>query len=153
LFGVPDVRRDPFEVDAVGLGTIQELQSNPVLGAINDVVGNARLATTLAIVAPAFGEKKFRVQHGAEARVVGAESELHGDDTVGGLAEAAAILPLHARSFLAGLGMTGVVDDADGLRVFMIARYELLNAIPGAGMVPDIAVKIFLQRARSDVVE
>jgi len=75
------------------------------------------------------------------------------DYAVGGLAEPAAILPLHAGGFLPGLGMAGVVDDADGLGVLMIACDDLLNAITSARMIPDIAVEILLERARSDVVE
>src|SRR5262249_16913831 len=152
FLGVPDVRRDPFEVNTVGLGSIQEFQSDDVLGAIDDRIGNAGLATTLAIVAPTFGQKEFGVQHGAETRVVGAERALDGDGAVGCLAQPAAILPLHAGGFLAGLGMARVVDDADGFGVLMIAGNDLLHAIPGAWMIPDIAVEILLQRARSDVV-
>jgi hypothetical protein len=49
--------------------------------------------------------------------------------------------------------MAGVVNDADGLGVLMVACDDLLNAITGARMIPDIAVEILLERARSDVVE
>src|SRR5262245_35647236 len=95
-----------------------------MLGAIDDGVWNAGLATTFAVVAPAFGQEQFGVEHGAEARVEGAEGELDRDDTVGGLAEPAAILPLHAGSHLAGFGMAGVVEDAEGLGILMIAGDE-----------------------------
>src|SRR5260370_465355 len=101
FLGVPDVSGDPFEVDAVGLGTIEEFQGDMMLGTIDDVIGNAGLATTFAVGAPAFGQEEFGVEHGAEARVVGTEGELDRDDTVGGLAEPTAILPLHAGSHLA----------------------------------------------------
>ena len=153
LWGVPDVGGEPFKVDAVGLGTIEEFQGDVMLGTIDDVVGNAGLATTFAVVAPAFGQEEFGVEHGAKARVVGAEGELDRDDAVGGLAESAAILPLDARGLLAGLGMAGVVDDADGLGILMIACDDLLNAVAAARMIPDIAVEKLLERARGDVVE
>src|SRR5262245_17382061 len=153
LLGVPAVGGDPFEVDAVGLGTIEQFQGEVMLGPIDDVVGNAGLATTFAVVAPAFGQEEFGVEHGAEARVEGAEGELDRDDTVGGLAEPAAILPLHAGSHLAGFGMAGVVEDAEGLGILMIAGDELLNAIAGARVIPDIAVEKLLEGAGGDVVE
>ena len=153
LLGVPDVGGDPFEMDAVGLGAVELLQSHVMLGTIDDVVRDAGLATTFAVVAPAFGEKDFGVEHGAKSRVVGTEGELDRDDAVGGLAEPTAILPLHAGSHLAGFGMTGVVDDADSLGVLMIAGDDLLGAIAGARMIPDIAVEKFLERAWGNVVE
>jgi hypothetical protein len=49
--------------------------------------------------------------------------------------------------------MAGVVDDADGLGILMIARDDLLKAITGASVIPDVAVEILLERARRDVVE
>src|SRR2546428_10225544 len=49
--------------------------------------------------------------------------------------------------------MAGVVDDADGLGVLMIAGDDLLNAVAGARMIPDIAAKQLLQRAWRDIVE
>src|ERR1700733_2672565 len=153
FLGIPDVGGGPLEVDAVGFGAVELLQSDVMLGAIDNVVGDAGVATTFAVVVPAFGEEEFGVEHGAEARVVGTEGELHRDHAVGGLAEPAAILPLHAGRFLAGLGMTGVVDDADGLGILVIACDDLLDTIAGAPMVPDIAVEIFLESTWRDVVK
>ena len=153
LLGIPDVGRDPFEVDAVGLGPVEKFQSDDVLRPIDQVIGNAGLAATLTVIAPAFGEEEFAVEHGAEARVEGAEGKLDRYQAIGGFTEPAAVLPLHARSFLAGLGMAGVVNNADGLGILMIAGDDLLNTIAGAWMIPDIAVEILLQRARSNVVE
>src|SRR5262249_15119065 len=110
-------------------------------------------ATPGAIVAPALREEKFGIEQGAEPGVVGTEREVHGDDAVGGLAQPAAILPLHAGGLLAGLGMARVVEDADGRGVRMIASDDLLHAIAGAGVVPDIAGEILLERAWSEVIE
>src|SRR5205807_4196798 len=115
FLGVPDVGSDPFKVDAIGLGAIEKFQGNAMLGPINDVVGNAGLATTFAVVAPAFGQEQFGVEHGAEARVEGAEGAVDRDDAVGGLTEPAAILPWYAGGHLAGFRMAGVVDAAAGL--------------------------------------
>ena len=153
FFGVPDIGRDPFEVDAIGFGAVEQFQSDMVLWPIDDIVGNAGLTATFAVVVPAFGEEEFGIEHGSEACVEGAESELHGDDAVGGFPETAAILPLDAGCLLAGLGMAGIVDDADGFGIFMIAGYDLLHALTGAGMVPDIGVEELLQSARRDVIE
>src|ERR1700730_6754909 len=49
--------------------------------------------------------------------------------------------------------MPGVVNDADGFGIFMIACDDLLDAIAGTGMIPDIAIEKLLERARGDVVE
>ena len=49
--------------------------------------------------------------------------------------------------------MAGIVDDADGLGILMVARDDLLDAIADPWMIPDIAVEKLLERARSDVVE
>src|SRR5262249_52101526 len=67
--------------------------------------------------------------------------------------ESAAILPLHAGGHLAGFGMAGVVKDADGLGILMIAGDELLHTIAGARMIPDIAIEKFLERTGGHVVE
>src|SRR4029453_19249764 len=128
-------------------------QGDVVLGTVGDVVRNAGLATPFAVVAPALGQEEFGVEHGAEGRVVGAEGQLNCDDAVGGLTEPATILPLPAGGLLAGFGMAGVVDDADGLGILVIARDDLLEAITGSGMIPDIAVEELLERTRSEVVE
>src|SRR5437763_492897 len=114
-------------MNAVGLGAIEQFQADVMFGPIDDVIGNAGLATTLAVVAPAFGQKNFGVERGAEACVERTEDELDGDHAIGGLAEPTAILPLHAGGFLAGLGMAGVVNDADSFGILMIARDDLLN--------------------------
>src|SRR5437016_2121660 len=140
-------------MDAVGLGAVEEFQGDVVFGPIAKVVGDAGLATTLAVVVPAFGEEEFGIEHGAKMRIEGAEGEVDGDDAISGLAEPAAILPLHARGFLAGLGMARVVDDADGLGIFVIARDDFLDVIAGARMIPYVGVEILLKRARRDVVE
>src|SRR6266851_911792 len=49
--------------------------------------------------------------------------------------------------------MAGVVDDADGLGILMIACDDLLNAVAGARVIPGIAGQELLQRAWGDVVE
>ena len=49
--------------------------------------------------------------------------------------------------------MAGIVDDADGLGILMIACDDLLHAIAGARMIPDIATEKLLERTWGDVVE
>lgn len=152
-FGVPDIGGDPFEMDAVGLSTIEEFEANAMLGPIDKIVGNARLATAFAVVAPDFGEEEFGIEHGPEACVVGTEGKLNGDDAVGNLTEPAAILALHAGSLVARFGMAGVVDDADGLGIFMIASDHLLDAVASTRMVPNIGAQKLLERPWGDAVE
>jgi hypothetical protein len=49
--------------------------------------------------------------------------------------------------------MAGVVEDADGLGIFMIPGDEVLQALPSARVLPDIRIEKLLQSARGDVVE
>ncbi len=49
--------------------------------------------------------------------------------------------------------MAGVINDADGLGILMIACDDLLKALAGAGMIPDIAIEKLLKCARGYVVE
>jgi hypothetical protein len=49
--------------------------------------------------------------------------------------------------------MSGVVEDADGLGILVIARDDALDLVAGAAMIPDVGVEEFLERSRSDVVE
>jgi len=48
--------------------------------------------------------------------------------------------------------MAGIIDDADRLRIGMIAGANLLNVVPKFVMVPDIGVEELLERAWSQVV-
>src|SRR5260370_37887409 len=107
-----------------------------MLGPIDDLVGNAGFTAALTIVAPAFGQVQFGVEHGAEASVVESEGEVDGDDAVGPLAEPAAVLPLRAGGLRARFGMAGVVDDADGLGILMVACDDVLQAIASTRMIP-----------------
>ena len=102
---------------------------------------------------PFLWKKELGVEHRAKARVVRTEREMNGDDAVGGLAESAAILALHTGRLRAGFRMAGVVDDADAFGIGMIACDDLLDAIAGAVMIPDIGVEKLLERARRQVVE
>ena len=49
--------------------------------------------------------------------------------------------------------MAGVVKDADGLGILMIAGDDLLQTVTGARMIPNIAVEKLLEGAWGDVVE
>jgi len=49
--------------------------------------------------------------------------------------------------------MAGIVEDANSLGILMIAGDDLLNAIAGARMIPDIRIEKLLERAWGNVVE
>jgi hypothetical protein len=49
--------------------------------------------------------------------------------------------------------MAGIVDDANGLRILVIARDDLLDAIPRTRVIPDIAGQELLEGAWRQVVK
>jgi len=72
---------------------------------------------------------------------------VHRDDAVVDLAGVAAPLALDAGGFLTGLGMSGIVDDADGLGIGMIAPDDVLDAIAGVAIVPRGPIEELLECA------
>jgi len=127
--GVPFIEGKPGETDAVGEGVANLIESDVVLGAIDDVVGDAGFFAANGVVPAVFGEKEIAIEHGAESRVEAGIAELNSDDTVVNLAKVAALLPLHAGRFVARFGMPRIINDSDGLRIGMIADDDLLKAI------------------------
>ena len=75
------------------------------------------------------------------------------DQTVVDLSDVAAVLPLHAGGVIAFFRVAGIIDDANRLRIGVIASHNLLESIAELEVVPDIAVQKLLERPRRDVVK
>ncbi len=143
--GVPFVGGEPSEGDAVGQGAVDLSQGDVVLGPIDEMVGDAGLGPAVGIVPAVFGEEQIAVEHGAEAGVVAGIAQVDADHAVVDLAGVAAPLEMNARGFVAALGMAGIVDDADGLGIGMIASNNLLDAIAQAHVTPRRPTEELLQ--------
>ena len=126
---VPFVEGEPTEDDAVGQRVADLLQGDLVFWSVDDVVGNGRFLAACGIVPSVFGKEQRAVEHGAKAGIEADVAEVDADDAAIDFARVAAPLPLDAGRFRAGLGMSRIVDDADGLRIGVIAHDELLGAI------------------------
>ena len=151
--GVPFVGGEPSEVDAVGQGVPKLIEGDVVFGSVNDVVGDARFRAAFGIIPAFFGKEKIAVEHGAKTGVKGGVTEVNADNTVVDLAGVAAPLALDAGGFFAGLGMTGIVDDADGLGIGMITNDELLDAIANVAAVPGGPIEELLEGTARRAVE
>lgn len=151
--GVPFVDREPTEVHAIGQRVPELIEGDVVLGSVNDVVGDARFPTACRIVPAVFGKEQIAVDHGAELRVETGVTEVDADDAVIDLAGVAAPLALNASGLLTGLGMSGIVDDANGLRVGMIAPHDVLHAIANVDAVPGGPIEKLLEGAAWRAVE
>src|SRR6266478_3564338 len=111
-------------MDAV-LGQMDQLVSgNFPLGPVDDIVGNAGIAAALSVGVPRYGQVKVRIEKSLIVALH--DGDMHGDDAVLDLADAAAILPLHAGRFVAFLDGTGLVDDADAAERGMSGGQPLL---------------------------
>lgn len=143
--GVPFVGGEPAEVDAVGQGVPELVESDVVFGSVNDLVGDTRFRAALGVVPAVFGKEKITVEHGAKTGVEGGVAQVNADDTIVDFAGVAAPLSLHAGGFFAGLGVTGIVDDADGLGIVMIANDDLLHAITNAAAIPGRPIEELLE--------
>lgn len=151
--GVPFVGGEPTEVDAVGQGVPELVKGDVVFGSVNDIVGDARFSAALRIVPAFFGKEKIAVEHGAKTGVKAGVAEVNADDAVVNLAGVAAPLALDAGGFFAGLGMTGIVDDTDGLGIGMIADDEVLDAIANPATVPGGPIEELLESTAWRAVE
>jgi len=151
--GVPFVDGEPTEADAVGQRVPELIEGDVVFGSINNVIGNARFLAACGIVPAVLGKEKIAVEHGAKMGVEAAVAEVNADDTIVDLAGVAAPLALDAGGFIAGLGMTRIVDDADGLGIVMIANDDLLHAITNVFAIPGRPIEELLKRAAWRAVE
>src|SRR5262249_2249199 len=82
-----------LEADAVAHRPVEEFQSDLPLGSVHHGVGDAGLATAIAVGGPALGQEQFAVEQAM--KVATRQSEVHGDHAVLGLAEPAAPLLLN----------------------------------------------------------
>ncbi len=143
LAAVPFVERDPFELHAVVRGALVQFQSDVALGSIHDLVGDTRLPAASAIVRPAFWNEQIVVDQAV--KVAAGITQMHGDDAVLLLADGPAVLPLHARRFLAFLDEASLVNQANGMLSVVIAHHDLLHAVPHSVVVPLMLTEEFLQ--------
>src|SRR5208282_4837847 len=87
------------------------------------------------------------IEHGAEACVVTGIAEVDADDAVIDLTRVAAPLTLHASGMGAGLRMAGVINDADGIGIRMIATDDVPHTLAHPAVVPFGPTEKFLKRA------
>ncbi len=92
-----------------------------------------------------FGQKELAVQQGM--KVSGRVTQVHTDHTVLDFAAAAAVLSLHTRGLLPLFMETGFVNEADTVRVRVIGRDTLLQAIANRVLVPAEQAQELLQRS------
>lgn len=142
---IPFVGGEPAEGEAVGQGAVHLSQGDVVLGSVDEMFGNARLLAAHRIIPTVLGQEQIAIKHRAEAGVIARIAQVNADDAVVFFAGVAAPLHLNARRLVAGLGMAGIVDDADGLEVAMIAGDNLLDAIAQQGMIPLGPIEELLQ--------
>src|SRR5262249_5928428 len=109
------VECQPVEGDAVGPRARQLPQGQLPLGAVDDLVGDAGGAATVAVGVPGLGQEQGGVDQGLV--VPPGDGQVDGDDAVLGLAGLAAPLPLDAGGLGPLLDGAGLVDDADGTQV------------------------------------
>lgn len=134
--GVPFVEGDPAEHDPTSQGPTHLLQSDLILGPVDDLVGDACFGATFRIIPAVLRQEKIAVEHGSEVCVVTGIAKVDADDAVVDLTRVAAPLTLHASGFGAGLGMAGVIDNADGLGIRMVACDDMSNAFAHPTMLP-----------------
>jgi hypothetical protein len=141
------VEGQPRETHSVGHGAIQQLQGDVSLGPMRHCLGNAAGSAALAVGRPILGKEQFPVEQGMEA-VGGGIAQVDGDAAVVGLARRPAVLAFDARRLVSLLGVAGLVEDAHGVRVGMIAGDDLLEAVAHRSLPPTGAGQKLLERAR-----
>ena len=145
LAAVTLVEGRPVEVQAVGGRVVVQFQGDLPLGPVDHVVGDARLATAVAVVGPGFGEEQLAVEQAVEA--VAGVGEVDRDDAVLGLADGAAPLPLDARGLVPLLDVAGLVEDRDGVGPGMVVADDVLEPVAGLVVVPGVLAE---ERSRPD---
>jgi len=139
------VEGQPREPHPVAQRPLHLAESDLPLGAVHDLVGDARFPATGPILMPRFfGEIQFSIEQRME--VAGHVAEVHTDHTVLQLAAAAAVLPLDAGRLFALLVEAGLVDDTDAVRVAMASSHPPLHLVAGCLIVPLEQAQELLQR-------
>ncbi len=73
-------------------------------------------------------------------------AQMHGDHAVVGLAAGPTILGLHPGGVIPFLGVTGLINRPDGVRIAMIRHHHLLKATAYLIRVPTMKLQKLLQR-------
>ena len=169
------VERNPFQVYAVGNGTVVKLQGNLPLGPVDDVVGNPRFLAARAVVRPVLGQEEIAVEQTVKVRR--GVGQMDGDDAILDFAFRAAPgtagssrrgifwpivfheteppcpslrprRPLDARRFAAVFVVAGFVDHADCVRMGVIAADDVRHTVAHRLVVPREHTQKILQRPR-----
>src|SRR5262249_32978016 len=143
------VEGQPVQGHPVGGGLVDLLKGDLPLGAMHQVVGDAGGPAAGAIIGPPLGQEQRAAEQGLEAAA--ADAYVDGDNTVVGLAQAAAPLAGDPRGLGALLGLAGLVDDADGAQASVIgqARQQAggvaVQDVEGPGVVPGVVAQELLE--------
>jgi hypothetical protein len=144
------VEGQPIQAYALGPGPVDLLQGDLPLGAIDDRVGDTRLPAARAVGRP----RLRQVQLGVEQDLVRplADAEVHRDDAIVDLADAAEVLTLYAGRLGSLLDGTGLVDEPDGAQFVGGQARQQRGSVPlelaaDGGNVPDVVLEELLQGA------
>jgi len=143
---VPFVERPCRHANPVGQRPTDLVQGDIRFFPIHHIVGNTGFLATCRIVCPIFGQVQIAVEQ--TLKVAGRIRYMNADDTVVDLAGVAAPLPLDCGGMGAFLGIAGIVYRSDSLPVSMVARYDPLDSVSYAVLVPLCRSEEALQRAR-----
>lgn len=143
---VPFVERPRRHANPIGQRPTDLVQGDIRFLSIHDIIGNTGFLATIEIVGPIFGQVQIAVEQ--TLKVAGRIRYMNADDTVVDLACVAAPLPLDRSGMGAFLGIAGIVYRSDSLSVSMVARYDPLDSVSYAMLVPLCRGEEALQRAR-----
>lgn len=102
------VKGQPAEPDVVGHSAVVLIQRDPPLGPMAQVFRNLRLRPALRILGlSVLGQKRLTIQHRVKVRRGIAQMDT--DHAVVGLADGAAVLPLHASGLVALFEEAGLI--------------------------------------------
>ena len=107
---------------------VELIEGDPPLRPVDDVVRDAGVAATRAVVAPFLRQEEIGVEQRLERPL--RDADVHGDDAVLHLAFAAQILPLDAGRLVAPLAAACLVDHADGADAIVGQARCVLGELP-----------------------
>ena len=147
LAAITFIKGHPFQKQAVASCPFDLFQADQPLGAVYQIIGNPRSATTLPIFMPSLlGQIQFAIEQRMEVRR--GIAQMDADHAVLGFARRPAVLPLHAGGLVPLLDETGLVENADALLVRVPRRHQLLTTVPHRRLVPAIQTQKLLQIPR-----
>ena len=142
------VERQPLENDAVLPSAVVQFQGNLPLGAVDQLVGDARGATPLAILRPTFRQEQLAVDEAME--VAPRVAQVDRDDAILLLADGSAPLPLHARRLVPLLDVARLVDEPDRMGTLGIAADDFVQPTAQSVFIPTVLRQELLQGPRRD---